>query len=535
MAPAVLPRSDPFPRPLVPRARDRPAPRCRRDSRRDAAAAAATATAASDPSRAAPPPAGVVTASPAESAARSALRSAAARPATPPLLRPTPGTSVTDAPGGSAASGTSVAESTFSGRLARSRAGSSPPRRARLRRVDPEGRDGSANSSSSSISSTSEGRTGGRRPAPARPAAAPAATAAPAPAAPAPAAPAPAAPAPAAPAPAAATVAPPAAVVGSAPAPVSTSRAVGTSGARSREPDAGATASVGSVIGSTGDAGSAAASPTASAVTRRTGPVGWRELASRSNSQGRRSASVLSDSSSDPRATSSSPNMAGSNSSSWATQSASSSLQLGATIPGPELSSPPSRASTAGTWPVGGSVQWGSSVGVAEPPGTAVSPGLTGSTTGPPSPGSPGSSVRWTVGWSKRFPSRGSSGSAPSSPSAETSRTTGSSPVISPAGSAPTILTRSVAGPVCSRVTGRSARVTSSSPSGTSSTSVVSFHQPGRTSAARCQISRSSCSLCARSRSMAATWSWVILSSSFSTRSSSSFERSPSFCMASRS
>ena len=92
-----------------------------------------------------------------------------------------------------------------------------------------------------------------------------------------------------------------------------------------------------------------------------TGPVD--AAASRSNSQGRRSTSVRSDSSSEPSATSSPANMAGSNSSSWATQSASSSRQLGARCPRP--SSPVSRDSTAGTCPVGGSVQWGSSVGVA--------------------------------------------------------------------------------------------------------------------------------------------------------------------------
>ena len=58
-------------------------------------------------------------------AARSALRSAAARPATPPRLRPTPGTSVTDAPAARRPRGPRSGVGLV-GRLARSRAGSSP-------------------------------------------------------------------------------------------------------------------------------------------------------------------------------------------------------------------------------------------------------------------------------------------------------------------------------------------------------------------------------------------------------------------------
>ncbi len=81
---------------------------------------------------------------------------------------------------------------------------------------------------------------------------------------------------------------------------------------------------------------------------------------SRSNSHGRRSSSAPPVSSRAPSEARSSLNIDGSNSSSWATQSASSSRQVGGRIPsvGPPSSS---RASTAGTWPVAGSVQWGSS------------------------------------------------------------------------------------------------------------------------------------------------------------------------------
>ncbi len=164
--------------------------------------------------------------------------------------------------------------------------------------------------------------------------------------------------------------------------------------------------------------------------------------------------------------------MAGSKSSSWATQSASSSRQLGPSIPEP--SSPVRRDKTAGTCPVGGSVQWGSSVGV--PLGTAVWPGLTGWTVGPAAPGAAGWSVKRTADCS----SSSSSGTGPprsSSPSSSPSGssrlvTLGSSPVTSPAGSAPMIRTWPVGGLAGSgRAGGRSVRVTSSfRQSGTSST-----------------------------------------------------------------
>ena len=195
---------------------------------------------------------------------------------------------------------------------------------------------------------------------------------------------------------------------------------------------------------------------------------------SRSNSQGRRSVSVASVSSSDPSGTWSPPNIDGSNSSSWATQSASSSRQVGGMIPEPASapSSPESRARTAGTWPVAGSVQWGSSV-VGGPLGTAVPPGATGSIAWDGCAWSPGGAVNRTLG----FPPSNSSPSRSASPSGSTSGplssslgsrdspgTTGSSEVLSPAGSAPTIRTRSVAGPDGSgRVTGTSVRVRSSS------------------------------------------------------------------------
>ena len=73
-------------------ARRRPPPRWRRCRRRRTPVAAQSG-------------AGSVTSTAWGSPSRWALRSAAASPATPPRLRPAPGTSVTDAPGGSAARG----------------------------------------------------------------------------------------------------------------------------------------------------------------------------------------------------------------------------------------------------------------------------------------------------------------------------------------------------------------------------------------------------------------------------------------------
>ena len=96
--------------------------------------------------------------------------------------------------------------------------------------------------------------------------------------------------------------------------------------------------------------------------------------------------------------------------------------------PRPELSSPPSRASTAGTWPVGGSVQWGSSVGGADPPAPPSGPAGPDLTAGPASPGSPGSSVSMDRGLVERDRSRGGARARPPRrPRSVTSRTTGSS------------------------------------------------------------------------------------------------------------
>ena len=225
---------------------------------------------------------------------------------------------------------------------------------------------------------------------------------------------------------------------------------------------AGATTSVGSVMGSVAAGGRV----DRSGATFRTGPVGRGDDESRSNSQGRRSASVSSVSSSDPRATSSSANMAGSNSSSWATQSASSSRQVGAHDPGWPGCPPRCRGRAPpapGRWAARSSGAARSAVA-----GAARHRGLPGSHRIDPGPAPrhrPGSSVRWTVGWSNRalLPGLEHGPPGPRRPSSSarstSSRTTGSSPVISPAGSAPTIRTRSVAGPVTAppasrRVTG---------------------------------------------------------------------------------
>ena len=303
---------------------------------------------------------------------RSALRSAAASEAMLPRLRPAPGTSVTEAPGGSAASGAVGDRFDVVGSLGPQARGQQPvatgpgrPRRPggpgpsdlgqRRRRATPvvgdrssstKPRGGSADPAVAAdrgrcghcgdpdSRSRSRRRRGQKQPLPVRAPARDRRT------------------------------------DGGAP--------VGPLRPRPRGPDPATpdpvpsgseeTTAVGSVMGAMVDPSSTSSAP----VGCRTGLATPGRTESRSNSHGRRSGSEPSVSSSDPRATRSSPNMAGSNSSSWAIQSASSSRHDGEAIPDPDPSPPVSRARTAGTWPVGGSVQWGSSVVAVVAPGTAV-------------------------------------------------------------------------------------------------------------------------------------------------------------------
>ena len=307
------------------------------------------------PRRFRPPQAqpGTAPGSTAESAARSALRSAAASPATPTRFRPAPGTSVTDAPGSSAASGTSTSGS--SPRVAWLATGPGavrPVGPARVR-LDAGGQrlvGGEVAVVVDAIDAVGRSRPG-------RP--------------------------------------------GGAAAPVAAAAARGRDGGGGLRGPVGldppgrgsagrtdlgprvATTSVGSVIGSSVTHWSRRPPPASPYGPDRSVWEG-----SRSNSQGRRSASVLSVSSREPRATSSSSpaNMAGSNSSSWATQSASSSRQVGATtligvvvarVPGEH------RRHLAG-WGLGPVGQFGRGGRTA---GHRRLPGRTGSTARPASPG----------------------------------------------------------------------------------------------------------------------------------------------------
>ena len=294
------------------------------------------------------------------SPSRTALRSAAASPATPARLRPAPGTSVTDAPGGSAASGDSAAGSASSGRLG--------PHPGRQQSVAPgpagAGGAGGAAASSANSSSSARRRTGagshrsrwGRSP--------DAATAA---------------------MPAAADTGP-----GTARRPGRPSGSSGRARRPGRSPSsavAAARSASGSDAVSTGSVSAASSRRPRPPSLPRPSPAGAGRSGpreSRSNSQGRRSASVPSVSSSEPRATLSSAEHGR--------------LELlvvchpvGVLLPPCRAADPRSRprrrrrrASTAGTWPVGGSVQWGSSVAGPVPVGTAVWPGRTGSTAGVP-------------------------------------------------------------------------------------------------------------------------------------------------------
>ena len=164
---------------------------------------------------------------------------------------------------------------------------------------------------------------------------------------------------------------------------------------------------------------------------------------SRSNSQGRITSSAPPVSSRAPSEARSSPNMAGSNPSSCATQSASSSRHVGGRMPSDGPSS--SRARTAGTWPVAGSVQCGSSVWV---------------TSGAAGTGSSGvSSMIRTEEWVEGSGVMWAGG------------TIGSSEVISAAVSAPMMRTPPVDGPDGSeRAGGTRSPCSSSSLSGPSST-----------------------------------------------------------------